>query len=245
MKPLWIVGLSLLLLLTACGDSDEDKDDTVSVDANQLVTQAAQTLDETQSFQLSLKVAGAPVTFNADQVNLDAQISLVGAEGNFVRPNQLGGTVQIAIDDVSTEVAMVVIGPDQYLKHPLITLNQWQQITFSQGFDATSLAEGDNNLASALRSIQNLEYVGKTEVDGLEMYHIKGQVDASKASAVTVGLIGVEGTIQLEAFIRTDNNQLEQLILVEPIGDQTTTWTIGLYGYNGEYTIERPVTEPE
>jgi hypothetical protein len=174
---------------------------------------------------------------------LDAQISLVGAQGDFVRPDQLGGIVEVAIDDVSTEVAMIVIGPDQYLKHPLITLNQWQAITFSQGFNAASLTEGEDSIANALRAIQNVEYLGKTDLDGLEMHHIKGQIDAAQVSAVTVGLIGLEGTIQIEAYIRTQDTQLEQLVLIEPVGDQTTTWTIGLYGYNGQYQIERPPVE--
>jgi LppX_LprAFG lipoprotein len=236
--------LILLLVLTAC---DDDKADTIeTTDPAQLIADAAKKLDETTSFQLSLEVSGAPVALDAEGIGLDFPVTVKGAEGVFVAPDAMQAKVTVLLEDIPAEIDVIAVDQDQYLNHVLITFGKWEAIVFSENFNPRTLKEGENSIAAALRSLENVAYVGEEDLDGLAVHHIHGEVDALRLDAVTVGLMGIiEGMVAVDAYIRTDGGQLEKMVLVEPINpqidpNQATTWTIGLYDYNGDYTVTRP-----
>ncbi|HLA43737.1 MAG TPA: LppX_LprAFG lipoprotein [Aggregatilineales bacterium] len=239
----------LLLLLTACNrdDKNDSDNDNASVDTAALIEAAAQKIDDASAFQLELVVNGAPVFLDGAAIDLDVPVTFQRAEGVFVAPDSLGGEVTILLeDDVTAEVKLIAIGEDQYLQHPLITFNQWEAITFSPNFNPATLVEGDESIPAALRTMSAVEYVGVEDIDGINMHHIRGEVEVSRVSAVTVGLIGTtEGVVKGDIYIRERDGLLERMILEEPINpeidpDQPSIWTIGLYDYNGDYTVTRP-----
>ncbi len=239
MKKILCILFALTIALAACKGKD---DEPTNLDPATFINTAAQQLDEAETFQFSLKVEGAPVLLDANTIGVDVTLAVKGAEGVVVRPNGLQGAVSISIDDVVAEVDMVVVGKDQYLRHILLTMGAWQSITFSPDFDASHLVTGENSIANAIRALENPQYVGKTSLDGVEMHHITGSLQAERVGSVTVGLIALtEGSIPTELFIRTRDGYLEQIILHEPTAnDETIIWQVGLYGYNGTYTVSRP-----
>lgn len=242
MKTKIVTLLALILLLAACGGDDEDESNDVAP-PEELIAAAATAIDDASAFQISIAATGSPVALNAETIGLDVPITFQRAEGAFVAPDSLGGDVTILIEDVTAEVDMIVVGPDQYLNHPLITLGNWRQITFSETFDASNLVVSENSIASALNEMSAIEYIGEEDLDGLPMHHIRGVVASERVSAVTVGLIGDEGEVALDLFIRTSDGLLEQLVITEEETDRAdgaVEWTIGLFDYNGDYQIDRP-----
>jgi hypothetical protein len=244
MKGLKIVlgALALSAFLLACGGGGES--DSAAVDPASLISTAAQKLDEANSFQLALAVSGAPATLDANAIGTDLILTLQRAEGVFVRPDGLQGKVTVKIEDAAAEVEMAAIGDDQYLRHVLLTGGTWQALTFSPDFNPANLVTGEASIAAALRAAQNVTLVGEEDLDGLPVYHLKGQVEAARVESVTVGLIGTAtGLIQVDFYIRQRDGLLERLDLTEPIAEgqtEATRWTIGLYEYNGEFTVNRP-----
>ena len=233
----------LIILLAACnGDSKSAKDN--SSDPREVVNDAAQKLDNANSFELILAVEGSPVYLDVSNILDDAILALQRAEGEFVAPDKIRATVTVLFQDIPTEVNMLAIGEEQFIWHQLITRGQWQAETLAAGFNPASLKSDETGIANAVRSLENLEFVGNEDLDGIEVTHVRGTVEASLVQSVTVGLIGTDiGNIKADLFIRTRDGQLEKMTLEEPLreGEESPTiWTIALYGYNGDYTIEKP-----
>ena len=241
----WI--LILLLGLAACNGDDDATDETV--DSAALLETAAQQLDDTNAFELVLEASGAPVFLNADAIGLDTPIQFRRAEGSVVRPDGMQASVTVLIEDAAAEIDVIVVAEDQYLFHPLLTLGNWQAITFSDDFNPATLLTGEESIATALRSVQEVSYIGEADLDGLTAHHLRGQVEASQVKAVTVGLIGTEtGSVTADIFIRKDNGRLEQLVLEEPINpdidsEKPSVWAIGVYNYGADVTVTRPEIE--
>jgi hypothetical protein len=194
-------------------------------------------LEAAQSFELTLAVSGAPVLLDAESAGMDLSIGVVGAEGYVTRPNGVQAVVNVQIEDVQTQVNIIALGGEQFTKHILLTGNRWQALAFSENFNAQGLLSGDTSLTAALASISNLEYVGQTEVDGVQMYHLRGQVEAARVKNVTVGLVRAEeGLLAVDLYLRTRDQRLERLVIEEPVlPDQATTWTLGFYNYDGDH----------
>jgi hypothetical protein len=258
MKRLLVLLLVLSLFLAACGGDDDENNENESnggdatsaaVDTAALIENAAQQLESAESFQLELEATGAPVLLNSETIGLEIPVAFQRAAGVFVAPNSIQAKVGILLEDVVTEVDMVTVGAEQFLKHNFITANEWRAMQFSPTFSPDTLISGDQSIPAALRTLESVEYIEETELDGVEVHHIRAQVDAAKVSAVTVGLIGTtEGKITANVYIRSDTGRLERLVLEEPINpeidpENPTVWTIALYDYNGDYTITKPEVE--
>ena len=239
----------LVLVLAACNGDDDDEGSDGEVDPTALLEDAAQQLDDTDAFEIVLEVSGAPVFFDADAIGLDTPIQFRRAEGFVARPDALQANVTVLIEDSAVEIEVIAVAEDQYLFHPALTFGQWQAITFSPDFNPETLLEGEQSIAEALRTVQEVTYVGEADLDGLTVHHLQGQVEASQVKAVTVGLIGTEtGNVQTDIFIRQDNGRLEQLVLEEPINpnidpERPAVWAIGVYDYGADVTITRPEIE--
>lgn len=238
-----ILLLCLLIgLLAACNGDDEGGEATTTTDPNELINSSAQKLQETTSFQLELTATGTPVVINLAGIGMeDTELIFQRAEGTFVAPDKMQANVTVTLEEVGTEVQVIAVGADQYINHQLLTLGQWQQQTFAD-FNPADLVSAEQGIANAVRSMQNPTYVGEDDLDGIEVHHIRGQIDASLVRSITVGLIGTEtGNLNTDLYIRQQDGLLERLVIEEPIeGGEPTIWTIGLYGYNDDYSIATP-----
>lgn len=240
--------LSLLIILAAvlvgCNGNDDDEDDTPP-DAQTLITEAAQNLDQAQSFRLLLRQEGAPTEI---EVGLPDELSLVivfqNAEAFFVSPDRIQATVSVGISDATQEINIVVVEDRQYVNHGLLTGGEWQQLRFAQGFEASDLQSPDNGIGAALMSMTNLEYVGTAEVSGgIETYHLRGTVDANKIRSVTVGLMATEeGDIGMDVYVRRQGTRrVARLELDEPTADgEVKHWVIEFDRYDNVPEIQEP-----
>ncbi|NJL93205.1 MAG: LppX_LprAFG lipoprotein [Anaerolineae bacterium] len=249
MKPervlILLIGLGFLLTACLIGDDDENNGDAPP-DPAALMATAAQEIDDTASFELLLAIEGAPILLDVSSVGFEEPLTLERAEAAFEKPDRVRATVRIGIEDVVTDMELIAIGEEQYIRHPLITFNRWMNATVVQGFQPSALVSEEQGIAHALRSVENVRYVGEEDLDGVTVHHLQGEVDAAEVQAVTFGLItSTTGVLQADVFIRTRDGRLEQLLLVEPDADpaSSTTWTIGLYGYGGDFGISAPEVE--
>jgi hypothetical protein len=230
-------------VLAGCSGNDDDNDDGELPEPQPLLEEAAEHFEQATAFQMQLRQNGDPTLITEA---LGVAITFDRAQAVFVAPDRLSALVNVAIDALTQEVEVVVVGDAQYAKNRFLTTGQWQEFVFAKGFDGGDVQSNENGIGNALRDIQDLEMVGRDEIDSIEVFHLTGNVDARKVRSVTVGLIGTRtGTIPIEVFVRTRDSFLARIILTEPSHDENseaTVWTVDFSGYNRD---DLSVSEPD
>lgn len=236
-----------LLALSACnGDNGDDEGELP--EAQTLMVDSAQNLDSASAFQLELRQSGTPTVITE---SLGVPITFSRAQAVFVSPDRLSALVNVAIDALTQEVELVIVGADQFANNRFITAGKWQEFTFASGFNGADLQSEAKGIGTALRNIQNLEMVGRDEINGINVYHVRGQVEANQVRSITVGLIGNKpGLIAIEVYIRSKDSYPARIVIREPIladGEGTpedTIWTIDFSGFNRDDLVVNAPDDP-
>jgi hypothetical protein len=247
---LFIVGIVAALLLAGCGGSDSKPENASESlpEARPLIEESASYIQNANSIELEMDVSGYPVSVEMDSVEMLAGFPLFFnyARGVFLAPDRMTATIQFSLDALSTTAQLVALDRDHYFKLDMLG-NRWFRGELIPGFSPASLMAQPGGIAYALVSVADLEMVGQENLDGLNVFHLRGTVQASAVYALTFGLIrSREGLLQAEIFIRVKNHQLVMLKLIEPPpvnvdNPENTTWTITIVDYNQDVSIAPPV----
>ena len=250
MKKRLIVLFMLIpaLLLAACG-SDENNDETPT-DTTALINNAADELDNASSFQFVLTQTGAETFFIFGDLQ-DFDIVFGNAVATFVSPDRVKADFNVRVNANTVKAEILAVGTNQYLNLSLLTGNDYVQDVYVEDFQPSDLISSERGLGSALRNMQNVEFIGNEDIlGGIAVYHLRGTIIADRVRSVTVGLMATEtGDIVTDLYIRRDGtNRVALIELQEPSPpdaeeDLSKTWVIEFRGYNQEYTIVEPTTE--
>ncbi|MBN1201486.1 MAG: LppX_LprAFG lipoprotein [Anaerolineae bacterium] len=232
------------LVVTGCKD---DNDDDKLPEARPLLDKAAKTIQDAETFGMELDVSGYPVEIaTGDTFSLDFPLVFKYAKGVFVAPDRLQATVEFSVGDAGMTADLIAIGDDQYIRSDILTLGRWLKEEIIGGFSPASLVAEEGGIAAALQSVSDLKMVGKEDLDGLDVYHLSGKIDAANVYALTFGLIGTRsGQLDIDVYVLTDDERVERIVLHEPLPEgvedqDPTTWTITVPNYNEPYTIDAP-----
>jgi len=234
------------ILITGCNSEPKKEDELPK--ARPLLTEAAGKVQEADSFELQIRVSGYPVRISVGDFPLPDDLPLIFqyAEGVFVAPDKVQATVQVSLGDVATTADIVAIGDEQYMRSDLLTQEQWLKQQIIIGFNPASLIAPEGGIADALRAITKLEMVGQEDMEGLDVFHLRGEIQASEVYSLTFGLIGMKsGLLGVEVYILVEERLIEQVVLREPLPEgvedqEPTTWTINIMGYNEPFSISTP-----
>jgi hypothetical protein len=246
----------LFFSLAAAGCGDDEPTETP--EPRPLLEEATNYIQSAQSFSLEIDVEGYPVeiqTGEALEMPDDLPLLFEYATGTFVAPDQLQGNVEVGIGEYRTTIDLIILGDEQYMRSEVLTQDQWIQENIIIGFSPASLLATGTGIPYALTSIQNLEMLGQKDLDGLDVYHLRGTIQAQAVYSLTFGLIGTQsGVLDVDVYILPDNHHVEQIVLHQPLpegvdptaeGVTPTTWTITMLNYNEPVPITVPTSESE
>lgn len=246
MKRSWFLLVLLIVLpvLVACGNGDEEDDSPEDVAA--LLNAAADELDNAESYQFVLRQSGAPTRFEFEGFEA-IDITFNDATATFISPNTVKADLSVSLDASTQKAEIIGVEDRQYFRQALITGGEWEQQNLVPSFQPADLQSEDAGIGSALRSMENAEFIGNEERDGIRVFHIRGQVPAERLNSVTVGLMSTRtGQITTDVYIRRDDtNRVAFIELEEPSPPDTEdtlakTWEIEFRGYNQDYTVNEP-----
>lgn len=234
-----------VLLLTGCDPTPTPEPDYP--DPHQLVQDAVQATRKADTFKLIIERGGAPVYIDETQA-----IEFLRAQGHFVLPDQVQVSVKIKLAGVVGQAELIASGLNQYLSHTTLTGGMWHKFTFLPGFDPENMLAENGGLDRALSSVKELELIGVEQKDGKETYHVRGTGVGEDVAAFTLGLVS-NHDVEVDAWIDTETKRVVHLRVVEinrplPEGEtEPPVWTVELYDYNTDLTVEIPedAVEPE
>jgi hypothetical protein len=244
-----LVILGVALLLAGCDGDDEDNNADTLPEAQTLLNAAASVIQNAQSFGVEIDIDGYPVAIGTGNLELPegTVLSMRYAKGVFQAPDRMQANVEIALDDFGTTAELIAIGNDHYLRGDLITIGRWLSAELIPGFSPASLQSEDGGIAHALDSVSELAMQGQRNLDGIDVYQLRGKVQASELNAVTFGLIrSTSGELEIDIYIQTGSRKVERIVFDEPPppgteSDENTTWNITILDYDREVSIEAPV----
>jgi hypothetical protein len=249
-----LIAAFLALLLAGCGggDSDSETDTDNLPEARPLIEESASYIQNANSIELEMDVSGYPVEVDMDSVERMAELPLFFnyARGIFLAPDRMMATIQFSLNALSTTAQLVALDRDHYFQLDLLG-SRWFRGELIPGFSPASLMAQPGGVAYALTSIADLEMIGQENLDGLNVFHLRGTMQASAVYALTFGLIRTrDGLLQAEMYIRVKNHRLAVLKMIEPPpadgeDTDTTTWTITIVDYNQDVSITAPTTDGE
>ncbi len=228
--------LVLSILLAGCSGGTA----TPTPEPLALITEAARSIRDAESFAVSIERTGAPVYI--DQAGI---INFLRANGHYVAPDRVQARVRVLVSGIAGDVDVIAIGNDQYYRHAILTGGQWINAEFSPGFNAEDLVRSESGLSRAMGALNDIALQGIEDIDGVAMWHLTGSAVGSEVSALTIGLIPAQDDVLVDLYIRVDNGHAERLVIVQPdtVSEEEpvpSTWTVEVYDYNGDYTVEAP-----
>lgn len=245
---LQLIALSLIaaLAITACGGSKADSDEALP-EARPLLEEGAQQIQNADSFGLEMDVEGYPVHIELKDIALpsDTPLEFKYARGIFQAPDRVNASIQFAFGVLSTTAELIAVDRDHYFRGEMLG-NRWIRGELIDGFSPAALIANPGGIGYALDSIRDLQMVGRTDLDGIDVFHLRGTIQASNVHALTFGLIRTrEGTLGIEVFITVANRRVAQIVLSDPPpadeeNADPTTWLINFSDYNQPVTITPP-----
>lgn len=236
MNHAWkLVAMILILLLAGCNGATEPPPDPMA-----LVDEAAGYIQAAEGFAVTIERTGAPVYIDTSGV-----INFLRAAGSYVAPDRVQARVRVLVAGIAGDIDVIAIGSNQYYRHAILTGGQWLNAEFSPGFNAENLVRSESGLARAMSALQNAALTGPEDVDGVAMWHITGTAVGREVAALTIGLIPAQADVTVDLYIRVDDHHAERMVLVQPdtvseTEPEPSTWTVEVYDYNGDYSIEPP-----
>jgi hypothetical protein len=253
-KKLHLTLLILLaaMLLTGCGGGDDQEDSKDLPEARPLLEESASYLQDATSFELVMDVSGYPVEIETEGLEREdnTPLEFKYARGIFLAPDRVDARIEFGFGALSTTAQLIAVDREHYFRGQLLG-NRWIRGELIEGFSPASLIAQPGGIPYALLSIADLTMIGRTDLDGLPVFHLKGTIQASDVHSLTFGLIRTkQGTISIEVYIQVKDRRVVQIRLVDPPpaeteADEPTDWQISIGGYNQDVTINPPTLETE
>lgn len=229
-----------LLILTGCGEDDDSSDDATTVmdlpDVSTVLADASAKIGATQSMNFVLEVSG---TTMIDDGNT---IQLLAARGTLARPNLVDVQFQIQLLGTQTASIRMITAGDMSWTTDLISGN-WGPAPSEFGYDPSQLFDTNNGLGPVMGSVVDAELIGAEEVNGQDVWHIRGAVTSEIIDWITAETMQGD-RIALDLWIDQTTSNLLQVMLAEPADadlEDPATWTMNLRDHDEPVTIEPPI----
>jgi LppX/LprAFG-like lipoprotein len=212
-----------------------------------LLKQAADNIRAVSTLKMTIEHSGAAYFFQAEM----GTVTFNHLEGQYVAPDTIQAKVRVTLGKLPLDIDVFAKGTDQWIRGIFSNMN-WQKTEFAIGFNPQTLISQENSgLQVAMASLKDLSLVGEESLeDGTAVYHLSASAAGEDVSALVAGLLQMTGQVQVDLYI--DRNKILPLkfVVVQPdtiteTEKEPTTWTIEIYDFNVEATLEAPEATAE
>jgi hypothetical protein len=228
--------IGAVAILTGCGVEDSTSiAPSESLDAVTLLTQASDSLAETETLRFNLEIDGD--TF----VDEAGTIRLLAARGDLARPDRVDVEFQVELLGAQTvSIRMITIDDEAWTTNLLS--GAWEPSPEEFGYNPTVLFDDQGGLGPVAGRLNSPQVLDAETIGGRETWPVQGTVDNDTISSLTSGTADGE-VITVTLWVDQESSNVLQLQLTEPDDtdkENPATWTMRLTGHNQDVTIERP-----
>lgn len=225
----WALAALLALLLTTFGCRRDES--TPTVDPDDLVHAAADRLEQvdTLHFTLSHDSGGTTILQN---------MLLTHAEGDVARPGSMQTQLTVQAMGATLQLQFVSIGDQSWISNPFDP-TRWQPLPGVTAGDVLNLEA----LPAALRQVAGAQLVGREEIDGTPVFHLRGSLSSDALVAVVPEGAEPGREVTVDLWIGQQDSLLYRVVVGGAItaGEpESMTRTLELSRFDQPLTITPP-----
>jgi hypothetical protein len=133
-------------------------------------------------------------------------------EGDVVKPDRLQGKAVSTFGRVTVEINFVFVGGNGFITNPIT--KRWEALPGAA--QATNLLDPDRGASRLIREVTNLKKQSNETIDGVDCYHLTGDVSATSVA----GLVGTKASVPKlsgDLWVGASDFLLRQIHLVGPV----------------------------
>jgi hypothetical protein len=232
----------VLVLLGGCASAAEPT--ATPADPLALVTDAATAIRSADTFRMIVDQAGPTYPIETEF----GSVAFRRADAQYAAPDTLQAALAVLALGARLDVDVFARGENQWFRAPLWTGDQWLNATFAPGFNPQTLIAEDAGFQAAVDAARDLEIVGETQLEsGQNVTHVRGRADGPALNGLLVGLIQMQGEVQVDVFIDRETGLPARFVLTEPVEgeDEPRVWTLDILDVNAPAELDDPEATAE
>ncbi len=234
---LWLAGL-----LTACGENPTATPTPTAIPPSPTPVKPLTPAEIAQMSADKLNTVNSLhfiVDIKAGQVELYQGITFKKAEGDFSKPDKFKAKLRVSVAIAQVDAETVGLEGQQYLL--LTNLSKsWVTLPPNIGFKPDVLFDSQKGIGAVVTKIQNIELVGTEQIDGIDVYHLKGVVKGADISPLTAGTLG-KNDVNFDVWTGKNDLLVRRVTFKEiSTAANASDWQLDFSKFNEPVTINRP-----
>jgi hypothetical protein len=236
---LWLAGL-----LAACGDSPTATPTAVPPTPTPSPTPKPLTPSDIAKMSADKLNAINSLHFIVDiksgQVEVTQGVTFKKAEGDFTKPDKFRARLKVSVAIAQVDAETVGMDGQQYLL--LTNLSKsWVTLPSNVGFKPDVLFDPQKGVGAVVTKVKNLQLVGTEQLDGTEVYHLKGIVAGADIAPITAHTLG-KNDVNFDVWTGKTDFIVRRVTFKEISTDPNASdWQIDFSKFDEPVTINRPV----
>jgi len=194
-----VVGIVMLLGLTACGSDQE------SIDPREVLSRSSARMKEIKGFHFVYEV------HKPSSATVGQGLEIARITGDVNSEGHMKAEVDVTFAGTPFKLGFVAIGATHYLQDPLS--GKWESSPADESpVGSLSLSAGTIRI---LDQIKDPVYEGKEEKGGTQTYHISGRAAAEDVDAIA-GSVSTEEDFPTDLFIGIEDHYVYEVDIAGP-----------------------------
>ncbi len=158
------------------------------------------------------------------------------AEGDLQQPDRYQADVKVHVFVGDFTVKVVGLNKEQYMTDALS--GRWSRSKPNEILNMAALLDPKAGVGPALLKMRSPRLIGNEVVNGVDTYHIQGQVAGPDIAPLTLNTLG-KRDVTLDVWVGQSDGQLRQMHLKE-IGNDPAFWVLTFSKFNDPIDIQKP-----
>ncbi len=224
--------VAIVVVAVGCGDdtvasSTTETPTTRPLSAQEILTEAAATMQAVETLRYEIELSGAPITLLG--------VELRSASGQYLAPESSQAVLRAAIGGLTIELATIAIGGTSWLTNPLS--GAWDEYTGSRAFNPAIIFDPELGWKPLLTT--DLSDAQLADAASTDTYRITGTAAGARVEVLTAGLVESQPVeVQFDVDRETATVTRMEFSTIGEAGQ--TLWVLALSEFDEPVTIDPP-----